>query len=97
MPITAETQAPLVLVLVLLRYQPYLLIRPDQMVDTGCIAKSTYFSFSRHTWKACCRAAIASFSARLSCSQPSMGSLAGLSIPFQFLDCCWHRSGPCPD
>jgi hypothetical protein len=68
----------------------------DQMVDTGWIAKSTYFApstFSHYSFWAICRR----LTARLSCSQPSVGFLTGFSIPVRFLGCCWRRSVQCPD
>ena len=36
---------------------------------------------------------VLSASARLSCSQPSIGSLTGFSIPCYLLCCYWRRSG----
>ena len=75
-------------------YRPCLLqIFADQMVDTGWIVKSTYFWLCGHGAR--CRAL--SESAKLSCSQPLIGSFDGVLIPFLFLDCCWGCSGTYPD
>ena len=73
------------------------------MVDTGWIAKSTYFEIphwgfgrsrdSHDPYLSCCKVLFA----RLSRSQPSMGSLTGFSIPCHLVCCYWHRSRPCLD